>query len=248
MRILLTGTLLALMLPASAQASISFGATFDADNGGVTKLNADGTNLAAFSVVPNSGTVDLVHTGDGFGIVCAGGPGGCIDLDGSTGDAGIIVSKPAFSFGAGDQVNLSFLISGNQRNLAAADTWFGGVSFGGLLNMSNIVLDAGCGSFASANGAYNGLFVGAGFCPTFGNTPFALRTLSFTAGQSGTLHLLFGDAVGADNIGAILDNVVLRVESPAVPEPATWMMMIAGFAMVGRAMRRRRPVARVTYA
>jgi hypothetical protein len=34
---------------------------------------------------------------------------------------------------------------------------------------------------------------------------------------------------------------------PAVPEPATWAMMIAGFGLVGGAMRRRRPTAtRVT--
>jgi len=30
---------------------------------------------------------------------------------------------------------------------------------------------------------------------------------------------------------------------PAVPEPATWAMMIAGFGLVGAAMRRRRPAA-----
>src|ERR1044072_9276865 len=170
MRVLLTGTLLALMLPASAQASTLFGTNFDADNGGVTKLNADGTHLSLFSVIPASGNVDLVHTGDGFGIVCAGGAGGCIDLDGSTYDAGIIVSKPAFSFGAGDQIDLSFLISGNQRSLSAADTWFGGVSFGNsvFVNVSNIVLNAGCGSFGSASGALSGLFVAAAFCPTFG--------------------------------------------------------------------------------
>jgi hypothetical protein len=35
--------------------------------------------------------------------------------------------------------------------------------------------------------------------------------------------------------------------SPAVPEPATWAMMIAGFGMVGFAMRRSRKVS-VVYA
>ncbi len=34
--------------------------------------------------------------------------------------------------------------------------------------------------------------------------------------------------------------------SPAVPEPATWAMMIAGFGMVGASMRRRRPARLAT--
>lgn len=32
-------------------------------------------------------------------------------------------------------------------------------------------------------------------------------------------------------------------QPPAVPEPATWLMMIAGFGLIGGAMRRRKPVA-----
>lgn len=36
--------------------------------------------------------------------------------------------------------------------------------------------------------------------------------------------------------------------SGAVPEPATWAMMIAGFGLVGGAMRRRQSVTRVAYA
>lgn len=32
-------------------------------------------------------------------------------------------------------------------------------------------------------------------------------------------------------------------EAPAIPEPATWAMMIGGFALVGAAMRRRRATA-----
>ncbi|MFA7440507.1 MAG: PEPxxWA-CTERM sorting domain-containing protein [Sphingomonadaceae bacterium] len=31
-------------------------------------------------------------------------------------------------------------------------------------------------------------------------------------------------------------------ETPAVPEPATWLMMIAGFGLIGSAMRRRRKI------
>lgn len=43
------------------------------------------------------------------------------------------------------------------------------------------------------------------------------------------------------------NNLVYTTKMP-VPEPATWMMMIAGFGMVGSAMRRRRTLAPVAEA
>lgn len=36
---------------------------------------------------------------------------------------------------------------------------------------------------------------------------------------------------------------VFRLDAPAVPEPATWAMMIAGFGLVGASLRRRRMAA-----
>lgn len=50
---------------------------------------------------------------------------------------------------------------------------------------------------------------------------------------------------GASGIGwgTAIDN---PVETPVVPEPATWAMMITGFGMMGAAIRRRRRVATVT--
>ena len=45
---------------------------------------------------------------------------------------------------------------------------------------------------------------------------------------------------GTSNVaGAISGNVTIR-NAAAVPEPATWALMILGFAGVGMAMRRRR--------
>lgn len=43
-----------------------------------------------------------------------------------------------------------------------------------------------------------------------------------------------------------LNVTTLDVPPPAVPEPATWAMMIAGFGLVGAAMRRRRLIDLVT--
>ncbi|MBU0801782.1 MAG: choice-of-anchor C family protein [Alphaproteobacteria bacterium] len=58
---------------------------------------------------------------------------------------------------------------------------------------------------------------------------------SFVAtGASTTLSFASQDAT---SFGAALDNVSVTA---AVPEPATWAMMILGFGLVGGAMRRRR--------
>ncbi|WP_174274294.1 PEPxxWA-CTERM sorting domain-containing protein [Sphingomonas bacterium] len=78
------------------------------------------------------------------------------------------------------------------------------------------------------------------------STGIQLRTFNFTATSSSTT-LRFAD-VGSNNSisqdGAI-DNVALT--AAAVPEPASWAMMVAGFGAVGSAMRsRRKPAARLS--
>ena len=45
---------------------------------------------------------------------------------------------------------------------------------------------------------------------------------------------------GDDNIGPVIDNVVLDIA--AVPEPTTWGMLIAGFGAIGGTLRRRKPL------
>jgi hypothetical protein len=62
-------------------------------------------------------------------------------------------------------------------------------------------------------------------------------TYSFNFVASGTeATLAFGNLSGGGNAGVLLDNV--SVSGP-VPEPATWVMMIAGFGLVGATLRRR---------
>lgn len=73
----------------------------------------------------------------------------------------------------------------------------------------------------------------------------------FTLGSSGTLTFtgltslygLVNDTNSGNNTGAFEINV------SAVPEPATWAMMLMGFGMVGAGVRsRRKQSVRVTYA
>jgi hypothetical protein len=57
------------------------------------------------------------------------------------------------------------------------------------------------------------------------------------AWATGTLKLFYWDGGGQDNSDSI------RVNVTAVPEPASWAMLIAGFGLVGAAARLRRAVA-----
>jgi hypothetical protein len=70
--------------------------------------------------------------------------------------------------------------------------------------------------------------------------PYTLYTLNFL-GASG--HLDFLDQRVSDQQGNLLDNVVVTT---GVPEPASWMLMIAGFGMLGFTLRGRKAVAAAT--
>jgi hypothetical protein len=108
--LLMGAVALAAAAASPASAAVVFFDDFEAE---VPELNAA---LDNFGVA--DGTVDVVATGQ-FGITCSGGTGNCVDLDGSTGDAGNITSFNQYG-GPGNFV-LSFDLSGNQRG-APLDT------------------------------------------------------------------------------------------------------------------------------
>lgn len=75
------------------------------------------------------------------------------------------------------------------------------------------------------------------------------QTYNFTAtGTSTTLSIIGNSSAGGQFIG--LDNVsIADAAAPgAVPEAATWAMMIVGMGAIGFAMRRRKVTTRVSYA
>ena len=83
--------------------------------------------------------------------------------------------------------------------------------------------------------------------PQGGVGPWQQQTMTFTASVASQVltFLAVGTPGGTPPI-SFLDGVNLSLS--AVPEPASWAMMIGGFGLVGGAMRRRRAVAAAALA
>ena len=178
----------------TAQAAVVFSDDFNADTLG---LNYTGF-VNGWTV--SDGTVDLIGTGF-FDL--HPGNGNYVDLDGSTGNAGVLTQS--LSLTAGVTYTASFSLGGSNRG----DTNLVDVMFG--TSLSNFTL-------LSAD-------------------PLATQSISFTPGSDGTYTLSFSNG-GGDNLGAILDNVM--VSTPAIPEPETYALMLAGLGLMAAVARRRR--------
>jgi hypothetical protein len=238
MRIVAPALVSALLAAAPLSASpLTFFDGFEGETAGGSILNYAG--FANWTV--SDGTVDLVRSGQ-FNITCRTG-NYCVDLDGSTSNAGKLMLNFPIAFAAGETVALEFWLSGNQRNGAIDNqqVWF---DFAGPTNLASAVWTNG--GVDTVYGPLVGVVSFGWNVSLPGNSPFLRYGVTFTAAQAGSATLLFDDwRAGNDNVGLILDDVSIRVDPRAgvVPEPATWAMLIAGFGLVGAAMRRRSPAS-----
>lgn len=215
---------------APVQAAVIFSDGFEADAEALTV-----TNLTNF-VITGGVSVDIVGTAtdQNYGMSVTSK---VVDLDGTPGPAEI-TSKNSFSFNAGDKVRLSFDVGGSQRS-SATDDFFAGFAFTGAVDLIDYGFNFGSGDVIVIPAiSTGGVSTSTGIA---GNVPLATRSLFFTAGSAGALKIQFGTG-SHDNVGPLLDNVVLDIMP--VPEPASWALMIGGFALAGAAMRRRTAVAR----
>jgi hypothetical protein len=107
-------------------------------------------------------------------------------------------------------------------------------TFNTNVRVEAVNFDFGDGNFR----AFNDLnFAGPGFTgtevfsgPVDGNAPFQITNFNPVLGPSDTFAL---GAFGSN------DSFKIRTLTVAIPEPATWLMMIIGFALVGLARKRR---------
>ena len=179
----------------SASAAVVFQDNFDAEGPGSILSY---TGFANWTVT--GGEVDIIAHG-GFSIGCVGASGSCVDMDGTSTQAGRLTS--AALFGPGNYI-LSFDISGNQRN-GPTDSMT--VLFGDLNETFNR---------AAAD-------------------PFGTVTRTVTVGPGGDNIVFAHDNHGQDQLGIILDNVLLETgEAVTIAAPGAALILLFGSLALSR--------------
>lgn len=156
--------------------------------------------------------------------VCSSDGSQFLDLTGSVGRGGGVVSS-GFATVAGASYQVSFDVG---AVYVAGQGSFGDAEV--VLQIDGTTM----GAFFNKNDR-----VGPG-------TDWLRFTYDFVGtGNLMTVGLFSSLATRSSDYGVGLDNVVVQLTAaaPAVPEPATWVAMIAGFALVGSALRRRSAMA-----
>lgn len=198
-------------------------------------------NFTGFDdLVLTNGSVDLVREPD-LGLATPFGVG-MVNMDGAAAGAPNALSTQVLSYGAGETITFDFDASGNQRS--GADSWLFGIAF-----EQNTLLSV----FQTSEPG----FVGGPHFPAVAITGFSASQFSqstqpwghytarFTAINAGQFRAFIRTS-SQDGMGVLIDNFrVYSGDLPTgiVPEPATWGLLIAGFAMSGAALRRRRVAA-----
>lgn len=155
-------------------------------------------------------SVDLVNSGN-FGLTCVGSSGNCVDLTGSApGGLSRMINLAAGLY------SLTFQYTGNQLD--------------GNPTPSDIR------PVSSFNVTFNG--VTSTITPLSNSgAVFQTFTSTYEVLTGGPVTLAFAQNAGGDQFrGSIIDSISIA----AVPEPATWALMLLGFGVVGSAIRRRR--------
>lgn len=170
-----------------------------------------------------------------------------IDLGGGL-TGGFIKTKQKFSYAAGELVTISWDMSGNQIRPQGEDVpylqfyfdqineeqyqqvrFIRGTEFFDFVNFD----DSEFGELR----IYDFFFAyGYGL---YGDYPIRRQSISFLPVLGGAFHFELGTYSGG-GYGPLIDNFAVDITAAAVPEPASWAMLIAGFAMAGAAARRRR--------
>lgn len=172
------------------------------------------TTPAGWSV--SGGTVDIVGPPSYFPTICAAGAINCIDMDGSSGNAGRLTSNASFSLLAGVEYTLSFDYSWNWHMQGNPNTMTFGV------------------------GGFSDSLTTNGTRTAYVHKPYTALSFSFIG--NGSFGSIFFDHQGGDNGGIVIDNVRLVGElgqtAPAVPLPAGAPLILTALAGLGLLRRR----------
>ncbi|MFS0771636.1 PEPxxWA-CTERM sorting domain-containing protein [Sphingomonas sp. 1P08PE] len=193
--------------------------------------------LAAATLCALPATADAAVTYDVQGGRLVGASG--VVVDGSTYDVAFVDGSCATAHGTCTAANFAFTDK-NHATLAAQallDQVFLDGSAGAF--DSDPALTMGCGN---ESGCESYVVYAAGLADGFGtfqsiaaiNTATGNRTPD-QIGASGSLYQTFFDT--GENPAATFARFT---PAGAVPEPATWALMLAGFGLTGAALRRRR--------
>jgi len=197
-----------------AFAGVIFEDNFDGEPGtGDGGSGQSGINYGSFANWSiTDGTVDLVANGDfasGPGILCQGGAGKCVDLDGSSGNAGTMTS-------------IGILLAPGsyalRYALAGVDAGFG-QSAAGVPNIVDVLVQSVGGAMA--------LFTAQATLAQ--GDPYSQFGGTFQVNTQSTVEIVFQNQ-GGDNFGAMLDDVALL----SVPLPSTAALFAAGLLVLLR--------------
>jgi choice-of-anchor C domain-containing protein len=180
----------------------------------VTPSVGDSTTITGWTVSGNpGGTIDYIG-----GLWAASNGSRSLDLTGNTGIGNGVSQTVALV--AGDSYKLTFDQAAN---------------FGGGLGTYTVEVLLNNVSAGSFNFVVNGN-------ETLANLGWINQSLVFTAPTAATTLTFRSVAPNLPFWGPTLDNVAIAANG-AVPEPATWLMLVAGFGLVGVAARRRAAIA-----
>lgn len=167
-----------------------------------------------------------------------------------TGDfAGTLNGDPfatsAIFTGLGDTDTLSTVGLTSYVNLSSLSAFAGGVTYN-ISTTTQFYLNGGnyAGLFFGSAGNGGGAFSGTGPGLAGYDATSSLATTPLTAYFTGPVS--FQTDKGAVQLSSFSNGTFGSTVSAAVPEPATWAMMLLGFAAVGFAMRRRTGTVRTS--
>jgi hypothetical protein len=221
----------ALYLAVAASMTVAAVAPAYADTISLNFAGLDGNDEELVNDYYNGGTGSLGSSGGpNYGIsfdnalACSAQPGGTCNSAGLPTGGNLLFflsgSASTMNVAAGFDTGFSFFYSA-VNNPAFVNVYSGLGGTGDLLATINLT--------TTPNGASDPACFGANFCP------YSPIGVTF----AGTAHSV--DFGGSANQVAFAD-ITLGAATPsgAVPEPASWALMLGGFGMIGGAMRSRR--------